>query len=1076
MSTTHDSPDDLMHHDVIRRLAEDFAQSLRNGGHLNIADVVARVDTSLQGKLREELVGEEFAHRFGDATQNGKLRYRPIALLGKGAFGEVYKAVDEELERNVAFKVLLRTDAAAKQRFLAEARRQAKLPKHNHLVEVYDSGTLPNGHSFAVMQYLDGGTLRTKLDSQRRIDFETAAQLVEQIALAVAAVHKGTSGTKAFPTPPLVHRDLKPENILLDSTGNAHVADFGIAAAVADLHSGAAGAGGTIAYMSPEQATAYRPGITRAPVDTRSDIWALGVILYELLTGQRPFVSHAANARDRPDEILDAITRYEPAQIRDLCPGVPPDLELFVSECLKKDPAERINSAAHMATCLRRWLDSLRDQKTDQPILNMPSTDPTTNRLTFSSRVTRLIGRDAERSRLSEFLDSASTFSWWLMTGPAGSGKSRIALELCHQASPDWHAGFLSRTEKTFKWSQFRPSQKTLIVIDYVASRAAEVGEAVLTLCRASSSFKNPVRVLLVERNKGSWWTIFNREESQSESAEMAACLHHKEPLGLPRLPPKALVQLAEDVVHARNGKWSDARAREFLLRLHQCDSLGRPLFAMILAECLETVEPNAPLPDLLCEVLKKEAARRRNLIPEPDKSQRMENLLLLATMVNGLLPKAHSFGYLAASDVAGLLPDADLLNEALYNDMAGSAAGSASFAALQPDILGERFVLDRVSADGIAGLNARRLLLAAWSFQPRDVAVVTLRSAFDFRGDPGLYKLFGVPLNSSTTRTEWADMVSDLIALTRDVEDPLTQQQLRRLIQLADSHPQEPELQGGAARADYNMGYVYMSHEHDTAMAVKHFDAAIARIGSSSLAGRLAYHNRALLIDPQGEEIIDTSTKVIEDGEAPSEMQACALNNRADIYAERGEHGNAICDRTEVLALKNTSPDRRYIALLRRSRSYCAIGNAGAALDDLGRIQESWDISPPQKAEARLERAVIMRRLERWDEAQADLQAVIDSSYLFTGTRAMALVELAEVSRRKGNHVQADSFLSKAMDDPDAREETLVDAMIVGALLLEDAGNVDGASEMWRNVLGAPTASDDQVRIAQRRLDAISQ
>jgi tetratricopeptide (TPR) repeat protein len=116
------------------------------------------------------------------------------------------------------------------------------------------------------------------------------------------------------------------------------------------------------------------------------------------------------------------------------------------------------------------------------------------------------------------------------------------------------------------------------------------------------------------------------------------------------------------------------------------------------------------------------------------------------------------------------------------------------------------------------------------------------------------------------------------------------------------------------------------------------------------------------------------------------------------------------------------------------------------------------------------------MRHLERWDEAQVDLEAVIASSYLFSGTRATALVELAEVSRRMGDHAQADSFLSKAVDDPDAREETLIDAMIVGAMLLEDTGNIDGASEMWRNVLSAPSASDDQERTAQRRLDAISQ
>jgi tetratricopeptide (TPR) repeat protein len=681
------------------------------------------------------------------------------------------------------------------------------------------------------------------------------------------------------------------------------------------------------------------------------------------------------------------------------------------------------------------------------PSLILPATDPAITWLAFSSRATRLIGRDTERSRLSEFLDSTPKFSWWVVTGAAGSGKSRLALELCRQTNLEWHAGFLSRAEKDFKWSQFRPSRRTLIVIDYVASRTAEVSDVVLTLSRVCSSFTNPVRILLVERDKGSWWTAFSREESQSESAEITAC-QHGEPLVLAALPPEAILQLADEVVRTRNGTWNAAIAREFLQRLYDYD--------------------------LLQVVLKKEAGRRRKLIQEPDKLQRMENLLLLATLVSGLLPRANGFGYLVANDVASLLPDVGVLDEARYGDMAGSAGGTATLAGLQPDILGERFALDRLSDAGIAGLNARRLLLAGWSFQPRDVRVVAVRCAFDFHGDPALYKLFDLPLDSSEARTQWAEMVADLMALTRDFEEPLAKQQLRKLIPIADSHPEERELQEAAARADYNIGRNYMFRENG--IAIERFNAAIARVGNDSLIAKMAVHNRAILYRQSDESYdgFDVFTMMIESHEATDEMRACAFNNRADVYAERGEHDDAIHDRTEVLALKDTSPDRRYIALFRRSRSYSAIGNDQAALNDLGRILETSDITPHQKAEARLERSVIKRHLERLDEARADLEAVIGSSYLFRGTRAAALVELADVSRKAGDHTQADSLLSRAVDDPEAREETLIDAMMVGALLHEDAGNMDGASEMWRSVLAAPRASADQMRTARRRLDAI--
>ena len=259
----------------------------------------------------------------------------------------------------------------------------------------------------------------------------------------------------------------------------------------------------------------------------------------------------------------------------------------------------------------------------------MPSTDPAKAWLAFSSRATRLIGRDAECTRLAEFLDSAPKFSWWMVTGDAGSGKSRLALELCHQADTEWHAGFLTRTEKDFKWSQFRPSRKTLIVIDYVASRAAEVGEAVLTLSRAATHFAKPVRLLLVERDKGSWWSTFSREESMSESAEIVACLHD-EPFGLPELPAEAILLLAEEVILARKGTWNVEFAREFLTRLLDYDSQGRPLFAMIVANYLEAVDSAGANPDLLQVVRRREARRRSTLIQEPDKLQRMENLLLL--------------------------------------------------------------------------------------------------------------------------------------------------------------------------------------------------------------------------------------------------------------------------------------------------------------------------------------------------------------------------------------------------------------------------------------------------------------
>jgi tetratricopeptide (TPR) repeat protein len=709
--------------------------------------------------------------------------------------------------------------------------------------------------------------------------------------------------------------------------------------------------------------------------------------------------------------------------------------------------------------------------------LYIPTTDPAIAWLAFSSRATSLVGREKEQTRFLEFLNSESKFSWLLMTGDAGSGKSRLALELCRQVGEEWHAGFLSRTENEFKWSHFSPFRNSLIVIDYVASRAAEVSEIILTLSRTSSSFTKPVRILLVEREKSSWWTMFSREDSQSESAEVIAC-QYGDPLNLQGMSLEAILQIAKEVVDSRNGNWDAEVASTFLLRMYKYDRRGRPLFAMIVALYLEAVQADAAKPNLLQEVLKREAARRRQLLPESSELKRMENLLLLATLVGGLVPKEGGFGHLAVSKVAGLLPNVGLLDQVLYSDMTSSAGGraGATLPGLQPDILGERFVLDRLSASGIAGQSARALLLAAWSWQPSDLRIVALRCIVDFHGDTAIHTFFDVPLDTADARRYWADMVADFIPHAAETDDGFCQQQLHKLISIADRHPDEPELQEATARAHYHLALPFMFLENR--VAIKQFDAAIARAGKDSMIAKMAMHNRAIIqrADDVSYDAFEVFTMMIDSHDAPDELRACAFNNRADVYVERGEHDHAIRDRSEVLALNETSPDRRYIALFRRSRSYSATGNVQGALDDLSHILEIWDITPHQKAEARLERAAIMRHLERWDEAQTDLETVLASKYLFDGTRAMALVDLADVSRRTGDHAQADNLLSHAVEDSQISEETWIDAMIVGGLLLEDTNDLEGACKYWRKVLATPNASESQVRIARSHLDAISQ
>src|SRR5690606_30939502 len=228
--------------------------------------------------------------------------YEIVSPLGAGGMGEVYRARDTRLGREVAVKVLpahTSADPKALARFEQEARVVAAL-SHPNLVAIHDVGNV-DGTAFAVMELLEGATLRDRMASAE-IGLTRAVEWSLQIAQGLAAAHERE----------IVHRDLKPENVFVTQTGNVKILDFGLArrASVEPLVRGAqtpslTGAGiviGTVGYLSPEQARGF-------PADHRSDIFAFGLVLYELITGRRAF------ERDTPTETMAAVLRDEPPPI-----------------------------------------------------------------------------------------------------------------------------------------------------------------------------------------------------------------------------------------------------------------------------------------------------------------------------------------------------------------------------------------------------------------------------------------------------------------------------------------------------------------------------------------------------------------------------------------------------------------------------------------------------------------------------------------------------------------------------------------------------------------------------------------
>jgi Tol biopolymer transport system component/tRNA A-37 threonylcarbamoyl transferase component Bud32 len=261
-------------------------------------------------------------------------RYRIERQLGQGGMATVYLAEDLKHHRKVAIKVLKSELAAVlgAERFLREIETTASL-RHPHILPLFDSGAV-DGLLYYVMPFVEGESLHDKLEREKQLPLEEALRIAREVADALSYAHgRG-----------VIHRDIKPENILLES-GHAVVADFGIAKAVATAGGEALTttgmAIGTPRYMSPEQAAGGKD------VDGRSDLYALGCVLYEMLAGQPPFTGPTA------ESVIRQHMASEPPAVSRLRPAVPPEIDGVVQRALAKAPADRFNPVAQFADALR---------------------------------------------------------------------------------------------------------------------------------------------------------------------------------------------------------------------------------------------------------------------------------------------------------------------------------------------------------------------------------------------------------------------------------------------------------------------------------------------------------------------------------------------------------------------------------------------------------------------------------------------------------------------------------------------------------------------------------------------------
>lgn len=364
--------------------------------------------------------------------------YRLIRRLGAGGTGVVWLAHDSRLDRAVALKLFRGGDVPTAERMRNEARLAAQLD-HPHVAIIHEIGMTTAGEPFIAMAWSDAGSLADRI-AVGPVPVDRVLDVMTQAAKALAAAH--TAG--------IVHRDVKPANLLLSDDGWVRLSDFGAAQWV-DAANDSAPSVGTLRFMAPEQ-------LRQGSIDHRADLWALGVALYQALTGRLPFDGGSIGS------VLFDVTRSEPTPPGRLV-ALPPALDALVMELLAKDPGERPATALQVATRLEeiRLGMHARERNTRLPMPAAP-----------------LIGREAEIDRASELLAERRLVT---LTGAGGTGKTRLAIELARCTEGNYLAGCCYVELAALRDGRELPN---LIAQDMGISESGEAGviEQLLRACR----------------------------------------------------------------------------------------------------------------------------------------------------------------------------------------------------------------------------------------------------------------------------------------------------------------------------------------------------------------------------------------------------------------------------------------------------------------------------------------------------------------------------------------------------------------------------------------------------------------
>lgn len=616
----------------------------------------------------------------------------------------------------------------------------------------------------------------------------------------------------------------------------------------------------------------------------------------------------------------------------------------------------------------------------DSVPLALPHLDSPESLLTFANTSIARVGREGELQELTDFLRTDKSFAWWLWTGSAGAGKSRLAIELCRAVSGTWHAGFL-REDDQAALDSIQPKQPTLIVVDYAAQRGAWLSDALFRLSRRSLAA--PVRVLILERHAGGlWWETAQRAHRFEESVQIQASRH-----GLPRelggMSDQDIRTLIKSVAAQSGVELSSTNLEDIAEHAQQIDAERRPLFALVAAlDWLDGNGTSAGRDEALRRLIARLESQTRQkvggLVPV---LQRARNVRTFTTALGGVSIETYGRVLQFQSSVE-LLPG-------LHDDL-HSLSLDGLLDGIRPDMLGELYVLDRLAANGVERHATTALLQAAWRADTHSYTAFVERAVGDHREHEQLVDLLAIGDWSESPFT-CARTAVDIIPLLRRSDHPALEWIFTQLNAQRES-ARSDELDELIVTARFRFANLVM-REDDYPQANALLTEALAACDPRWPARANILNNRGitwLSLDDRVAAAADFS-EVIEDPNATDEARACAFNNRADIHDEAGERGLAIADRSAVLALAETTYNRRYIALARRARALWDSGEQAASYHDIEAILAMPDIAQEQKMAARLQRA-------RWHIAsgapalaKADLEAVTTSARNFDDVERQA-------------------------------------------------------------------------------------